>query len=136
MPAATLALAWSCLQVAVEGNSWFTSTIYLIGPCFHAPMLSFSHLPWAGLSARLLFFSPFSVPVPVFFLLLLLVLLSFSSFFSPFPCVAFVFVFSFSPFFWALCFHLLCCGFGSPPAASARRALSARVTSASARWRR
>ena len=26
-------------------------------------MLSFSRLPWAGLSARLLFFSPFFVPV-------------------------------------------------------------------------
>ena len=35
VPAVTGALVWSCLQVAIDGISWFTRAISVIGPCNH-----------------------------------------------------------------------------------------------------
>ena len=69
----------------------------------HATMLSFSLLPWAGLSARLLFFSPFFVPVLSF---AFLCLPCFFFFFFPLCCVCFPFFFS--PSGWTV--FVLPCG--------------------------
>lgn len=88
---------WALSHIAVDGISWFTCTMSVIGPGYH-PFISVSSLGWP-VRASFLLLSLFVPVLPFAFL----VYVSFC-----FLCVAFVFLSS-SPLLvgWFLCFQVL-----------------------------
>ena len=118
VPAATGALAWSCLQVAVDGIFWFTRTISVIGPCNHAFIFASSLGRPVCASSLLLSllcscaFLCFPLPSLFFLLFLSFVLRLFSFLLLPFWLDGFCT--SVWLVFWVFCCPLLGWGFGSP----------------------